>query len=469
MNPTLSPLHLSAQQTPNAAAINVWDGQQYICLTYLELSQKVCAIANQIKQQGLKEGDRLACIDNNSVELIVLYWACIDTGVLFCPLSGRFPQQQIAELAALYRFSHFWASTAFCAKCPDTCIPLDFSADALSPAPTVNLESPCNAILTSGSSGQPKAAVHCLANHIASAQGSSQLIELTQDDNWLLSLPLFHIGGLAIVNRCAVAGAALTIAMTGVDMVEQLSEIKLTHLSLVSTQLVRILRQDANALQNIKALLLGGGAISSTLLEQLKPLNINTYTSYGMTEMSSQITTGLATTKGSSGKLLPNRQLKIVDHAIYVKGDTLFLGYLTFDGQSGLWRELDKDGWFATKDLGYWDQQDDLVITGRADNMFICGGENIQPEEVEAALKRHPMISDAIVFPMKDSEFGLLPAAIVQGELPDEAELERFISQTLARFKRPRYYLPWPEVETTSLKVSRKQIIQAALHHKENP
>ncbi|MGS0726058.1 AMP-binding enzyme, partial [Shewanella sp. 0m-11] len=132
---------------------------------------------------------------------------------------------------------------------------------------------------------------------------------------------------------------------------------------------------------------------------------------------------------------------------------------------------LDKDGWFYTKDLGHFDENGNLCIDGRADNMFISGGENIQPEEIEAALKLHPLISDAIVFPVADAKFGNLPAAILKlnesklsngsANQPLEAQLTAFLADKIARFKRPRCYYPWPEVSSAGIKVVRKQVIEA--------
>ncbi|QYJ85982.1 AMP-binding protein [Shewanella mesophila] len=484
----ISPVHHSAVVAPKQTAIYFWQNRAYHSLSYCQLSNIVSSVATQLKQAGLKAGDRLACIDNNSKEMVILYWACIDASIIFCPLSPRFPKIQISELSQCYQFDRFWAPQQFQHLLPESSLEIDFITPLINATPeTIDSSQPANIILTSGSSGQPKAAVHCLANHIFSAKGSSELIAINQGDNWLLSLPLFHIGGLAIINRCALDQAAITLPAAELSLGEQLQQLTLTHLSLVATQLIRLLEQDKNALIGIKALLLGGGAIGSSLLDKLKPLGINAYTSYGMTEMSSQITTGLATSKGSSGKLLAGRELKIIEQQIYVKGKTLFMGYLApnnppkrsqnkpqvlepeihQDIQQGgkrLWRPLDNEGWFNTQDLGYWDEEGDLVIIGRADNMFVCGGENVQPEEIEAALKRHPKITDAIVFPIPDSEFGFLPAAIIKGCVSETSDLDDFVRQYVASFKRPRQYFAWPNIEIASLKVSRKQLIAAVLY-----
>ncbi|MDL2195980.1 o-succinylbenzoate--CoA ligase [Shewanella algae] len=467
---TYSPLHLSGQQTPDAIAL-VEGG---FCHSYQAVSRQVLALGAKLRALGLQRGDKLACVAANCRELMLLYWACLDLGLLFCPLSPKFPDSQLQELLERFNIRFIW--------CPDnarnelwqtrdiTRVQADFATldstrlDLNSPSTeiaTVSADTPLNIILTSGSSGSPKAAVHCLNNHIANANGSRQLIPLASGDAWLLSLPLFHIGGLAILNRCALAAAAVVLPDNKLSMAAQLKRDAITHLSLVATQLQRLLDDCPESLMGVKCLLLGGGAIGQGLLDRLSSLKVKAFTSYGMTEMGSQITTGMARCDGSSGRLLPGRELKIEQGVIWVRGETLFMGYLQPDGS--IVKET-QGGWFCTKDKGFWSQDGLLHIQGRVDNMFICGGENIQPEEVEAALKRHPAILDAIVFGEDNPEFGLLPAAILRYrgiEVPSEAELTAFLADKLARFKRPRHYYPWPQEVADGLKVQRKQLIAA--------
>ncbi|WP_394202570.1 o-succinylbenzoate--CoA ligase [Shewanella waksmanii] len=477
MTQALSPLHHSAQAWPQQTAAYVWQASSsaYQAISYAQLSQQVSQVKQQLMAQGVTANSRLLVIDDNSLTQVILYWACVDIGTLFCPISAKFPPAQISALSDRYDFDYCWTSSHYLSLAPQNTTAVDIDIDSSAPvhaSPPVafDWQRACNVILTSGSSGSPKGAVHCLNNHIASARGSAELIDIVARDAWLLSLPLFHIGGLAIVNRCALAGAAIVLPAGELSLVEQLDAAPITHLSLVATQLIGLLKDKPERVQQLKALLLGGGAINSELTAQLSRLGCRAYTSYGMTEMSSQITTGDASQQGS-GKLLNYRQLTLVNHKIYVKGDTLFKGYLyPSDERSSHahpWHcPVDKDGWFDTQDRGEWLDDGQLNILGRSDNMFICGGENIQPEEIEQALCCHPDIDEAIVFAIADDKFGNLPAAIIKGSINQHATLQsyldEFLSHNLARFKRPRQYFPWPHVAQTSLKVSRKAIIAAA-------
>lgn len=469
----ISPLHSAALASPTQTAVKC-NGQD---ISYARLSQMVLALGEQLMRIDVGQGQPLACISRNNLEMICLYWACVDIGAIFFPISPRFPLAQVQGLIDSHQIPFYWSETelALSGSHPLT---LDFSLDE-SPnselaATAFDIYRPSNVILTSGSSDFPKAAVHNLANHIANAEGARSLIPLVTGDAWLLSLPLFHIGGLAILNRCALVAATVVLPDPTLPLQAQIERDGLTHASLVPTQLLNLLADKQASLKSIKALLLGGGAISIDLLKQLEQRHIASFTSYGMTEMGSQITTGPALSDGTSGKLLPGRELKIVDGVIWVRGDCLFMGYLT---DKVIEKPLDPEGWFYTKDRGEWDANGNLKILGRVDNMFISGGENIQPEEIEAALKLHPLIDEAIVFPQPDVTFGQLPAAIIRGDIlrsgtvgnntsqeirAIEAELEVFLADKIARFKRPRRYYPWPEhAEQTGLKVNRKQLIAA--------
>lgn len=455
-----SPLHQAAQRHPDALALKHGEHE----LSYSALSERVLALGQSLRANGLQHGDRLGVISSNRPEALMLYWACIDLGLLFCPVSPKFPEAQIQALLQQYQIRHIWTDSEQLLT-SDMALDIDFSLKSHQQAPQIDTECWANIIFTSGSSGTPKAAVHSLSQHIASAEGAASRISLACNDRWLASLPLFHIGGLAIFNRCALAGACVVFPASDQPLNKQLLENHVTHVSLVSTQLQRLLQDHSDSLKYAKTLLLGGGAIAQPLLDRLAELGIPAFTSYGMTEMASQITTGKALGDGSSGQLLPGRELEIRDGEIWVKGQTLFKGYLQTDTsatQNNIFMPADDKGWFCTKDRGYWDDNGNLHITGRSDNMFVCGGENLQPEEVEAVLKRLPGVEDALVFPVADKEFGCLPGAIIKGEMPAQAQADAFICERIARFKRPRYYYPWPQqVAQTGLKVNRNQVVAA--------
>ena len=355
---------------------------------------------------------------------------------------------------------------------------------------SINPEEWGSIIFTSGSSGSPKAVVHSLANHFYSALGANQQIPLNPNDRWLMSLPLYHVGGLAIFFRTLISGAAMVLPAEKQTLAEALINNKITHLSLVATQLQRLLQTKVgkDSLLKLKFILLGGSAIPETLLNQSAELGLNVYTTYGSTEMASQVATG----EKDLCRILPFREVRISSedeefHEIEVRGKTRFLGYLD---ESGLQQPFDKDGWFKTGDLGALDvklvesrikstkQQhkelkqhfrqlgdtiQTLSVLGRKDSMFISGGENIHPEEIERLFFQSGMIEQAAVVPVQDVEFGARPVAFLQYvESGSEAELVEFLRKELVSFKVPDLLLPWPEETGTSLKPKQKDLSRLA-------
>ena len=278
-------------------------------------------------------------------------------------------------------------------------------------------------IATSGSSGAPKLACHTIGNHLYSALGSRTIIPLERDDKWRLDLPLYHVGGIAILFRCYFARATIVLSAS----IEGI-----THMSLVPTQYYRM-----GHAPNVKCLLLGGAPIPPSI-----PREPPIFTTYGMTEMSSQI--------AINGQVLPFALVKIEeDGQIWGRGKTLFQGYWK---EEGLDLPLDPLGWFATGDLGKWNNGK-LEVMGRKDNMFICGGENIHPENIERAIYQMAGVERAIVIPKADPEYGMRPVLFVQ-PLHSLEQIQTHLRGLLPKFQWPVEVLPFPD--NSGLKPSRK-------------
>lgn len=281
-------------------------------------------------------------------------------------------------------------------------------------------------LLTSGTTSAPKIAVHSFENYRINASSTLHNMPLIPGDAWLLNLPLFHVGGLGILFRCFLSAATVVLG----DSFEGV-----THVSMVPTQLHRFLNEGTD-FSGLHVVLLGGGPAPLSLLKRAYDLGIPLYTTYGLTEMSSQVTTTSSDRTWedtqTAGYLLCDRELKIAhDGEILVKGPTLFLGYLHSENESG--------DWFHTRDRGFIDKLGRLHVLGRLDRMFISGGENIQPEEIECALLESE-VTQAYVVSESDPEFGFRPIAYVDG-IPNLEKLKSL----LPKFKIPVRFLPWEE------------------------
>jgi len=180
--------------------------------------------------------------------------------------------------------------------------------------------------------------------------------------------------------------------------------------------------------------------------------------------MASQVTT---TPPGASleelrtaGRVLPNCEVSISEGGeILVRGATLFAGYVEAEE---LDRPLDGGGWFHTRDLGELDENGYLRVRGRIDNLFVSGGENVQPEEIEEALCRLEGIREAVVVPVPDEEFGARPVAFVRMSAGEPGDLARKVEPVLPRFKIPISFHPWPEEARRGMKADRANLGELA-------
>ena len=450
------PVRRWALLTPDRIAIHA-----AVPLSYRQLDARLNSLCQQLEQAGVRRGAHLAAVVRGAQEDVLLAWACVRSGVVFCPLNPAFPVEKQRELAVQLDAGAFWSAGEIPVGEWQP-LQLDFARELPAseeawPLASTQLN---NMILTSGSSGTPKAVVHRLSNHLASARGSTTLIPLDEECGWLLSLPLFHVGGYAILFRVFLAGATLVLDQRELPLKERLECQPITHLSLVPTQLWRLLAEGFNpARTRLRELLLGGATIPQPLVSRLCAMGIEPKVSYGLSEMGSQVCTAVPGDAGVVGQPLPGREVCIREQEICVRGATLFAGYYRA-GELDL--PLDAEGWFHTRDKGFFTAAGELLVEGRLDNLFISGGENIQPETIEQRLVDHPAVAQALVVPVPSDEWGQRPAAFIDwhGEPVPYPELAAWIRSALPGFMVPDQWHPWPDLGG-NLKPQRKQYQQS--------
>ena len=424
-------------------------------LSFEEYNNRAVKIAHLLYQQGLRSGDIVAVVSPNSPELVVLLAGLLKAGLIAAPLNNRFPEQRLK--AALEKL------------CPQLILTSDDQHVALPGIKTESvrsileraiecplregfefpdtMERSVSIIHTSASTGEPKAAVHSLANHWYSALGSNMNIPFGPGDCWLLSLPLYHIGGYAMLYRSLVSGGSLAVGHPADSIALSMRMFPVTHLSVVPTQLYRLLAdtESTEQLRRLKAVLLGGSPAPKSLIDDAIRHNIPLYLSYGSTEMSTQIATSpvpISCLTQNSGQILPYREIMVAeDGELLVKGPCLFQGYLR---QGSIQPQTDPQGWFHTTDIGYVDGNGMVTVLGRKDSMFISGGENIHPEEIEKALMMIDGIREALVVPLKDQEYGQRPAAFIQTfeeNKPEEVSITKAMNVMVGKLKTPVCYV----------------------------
>ncbi|MGX3021988.1 o-succinylbenzoate--CoA ligase [Ursidibacter sp. B-7004-1] len=422
-------------------------------ITWAEWQKLVLSAQLYLSQIGVNSTSLVAYQGSHRLAGLLCYCATLAMGARLLQISPMMPEKQLKSCllqngVEVLITDHYFA---------------DFSQDLTAYA----LQPDCNQIdhfnlpatftLTSGSSGSPKAVVHTIQQHLDNAKGVCELMDFQQQHCWLLSLPLFHVSGQGIVWRWLSVGATLMVVEDKQDFWQGLE--RSSHASLVPTQLQRYLAQPERSVKKQK-ILLGGSFISSELITQAMQQGIETYAGYGLTEMASTVC-AVKSENDNVGRPLWQREVLIDQNEIWVRGAGLGLGYWL---NQQIVPFVNSQGWFATKDKGFWNKQNHLVVEGRLDNMFISGGENIQPEQIEKILLSSGLLEQVMIVPISDNEFGFRPVAVVEFidlfNLQAVRLLESFAKQHLEKFKLPIAYVPFPSPIQGGIKYPRKKLQQ---------
>lgn len=405
----------------------------------------------------LQPGDRVVIAAPTEWRWIPLLFGLFRIRAVACPLNTRLPRATLRERAQHLRPAlQILGDTGEPLLSGVPCLRLSDLCDATmlgerDPKPVLlDLEAPVTLLYTTGSMGKPRAVVHTLESHYYSALGANRNLPMNPYHRCLLSLPLYHVGGLGVLFRALLSGACLAAPSPGLDVVEAVISTHSTHVSMVPTQLHRFLEHPraAEAAKLLQVVLLGGAPIPRELVDRALKAGLRVHATYGLTETASQVcTVGRFASPHqrihSDGDVLQHRSVR-VDEAgrIFVKGHILAKGVW---GENGIAALPLEDGWYRTGDLGIL-EQGTLTVTGREDNLFISGGENIQPEEIERALLAITGAAAAVVTPLADPEFGARPLAWIA--LPDPAaraaEWEARLRERLPGYMIPVAYRELP-------------------------
>ena len=421
------------------------------------------------------DGQRIAVLSENSFKYAALTVACWRVGAVVVPISTRYPDRKIKQALEsvgcdrlIVSKKYSGVETGIEKVLIDDVIKHDikeFTVDDFDIA-NLDLDADASIIFTSGSSDKPKAVLHTIGNHYYSALGSNANIPFGKGHRWLMTLPMYHVSGFSLIMRAMINGGAIVFPGVCFSISQCVKSCDFTHISLVPAQLAELLedKECVEKLKQLSAILVGGTNVSQQLIEKAIDGDLPIHTTYGSTEAASQITTtGSGDIKkfpSSSGKVLAHRQVKISDGQIMVKGKTLFKGYVK---NNSLEKPFDSDGYFATGDLGCFDDAGNLYVTGRTDAMFVSGGENIYPEQIEKVLEKVDGIEQAIVVAIKCYQFGTRPIAFVKSsERIDKKVIEKAVRQELEGFKVPAEIFAMPENVDGGIKPNRPALTELA-------
>lgn len=474
------------RSTPHAPAVIIRDDGW----NYYELNALVDQVIFNLSPYT-RDGTRIAAFLPNNLLFVCLIHALARCGSILVPLNTRLSDEElmwqlkqancstlVIEKEAADRFKQINMEN----------LKIIYGSDLMAGAgdenkitnPLFDSKKTQAIVFTSGTTGKPKGAKLTFANHFYSSIGSGYRLGVSTNDIWLCCLPLYHVGGLAIILRSCLYGTAVELH-NGFDVAaisESLDKRNISLISLVPTMLQRLLRYRKGRPWpgSIRHVLVGGAAVPQDLLSECHDLGLPVSVTYGLTEAGSQVATmtpgDVKKKPGSAGKPLLFTRVAIVSEAgrelpvnevgeIIVSGPTVMSGY---DQDEESTSRVLHNGWLQTGDVGFLDEDGDLWVLQRRSDIIISGGENIYPAEVEGVLKAHPAISQACVVGLQDQEWGQRVAAAVTLEEDFQItipELISFCRQHIAGYKLPRQMVILPKMPlTASGKIHRQAVAE---------
>ncbi len=436
-------------------------------LTYGELDVAVAELAAGLAQTGVQPGEIVALLAQNSAAFAKAVHAVTRAGAVLMPLNLRLTQSELVwqvSDSGVHRILHDAANRELAISLRAEIAPLELldvdtlaaSTEGSKPSP-FELAARHSIVYTSGTTGRPKGAMLTYGNHLWSAIASALNLGLQPDDRWLVSLPLFHVGGLSILLRSAIYGTTAVVhpSFDSARVNAAIDDEGITIISVVANMLQRMLdeRGDRPYPPSLRCVLLGGGPAPEPLLRRCASIGVPVVQTYGLTETASQIATlapeDALSKPGSAGKPLFGAELQVVDEdgaecptnspgEIVVRGPSVTPGYLNHPEATA---DAIRDGWLHTGDLGYIDAEGYLYVLDRRDDLIVSGGENVYPAEIEAVLQSHPDVTEAGVYGVDDERWGRAPVAVVvlaDGSSADVETLLTFCREHLAPYKTPK-------------------------------
>jgi fatty-acyl-CoA synthase len=455
-----------ARTTPARVAID-FDGRE---VTYAELDDRSERRAAELLAAGLRRGDRVATLTGNSPEHVEALFACAKAGFVLVPLSWRLSAPELAyqlddcEPAVLLVEDEFAeladASLAEASLRPDRRRIGEVGESAGRVDAEVADDDPLFLIYTSGTTGKPKGALlthaNCFWTNLAFDLGTG----MASDDVALQVLPQFHCGGWNVQPLLTWWKGGTVVLERSFDPTRCLAliaEKRVTTLMGVPAIYLFMAQEpdfEHADLTSLGRAVVGGAPMPEALLETWHARGVDIVQGYGLTEAAPNVlclpAEDAVRKQGFAGKPYPYVEVALRDPEsgrllegpaegeLVVRGPNVFAGY---------WRNAEAtaaamaDGWLLTGDVAERDDEGYYRIRSRLKDMYISGGENVYPAEVESVLHEHPAVADAAVVAVADErwgEVGIAAVVLAPGEVADEEELLEHCRARLARFKVPR-------------------------------
>ena len=504
-------LRQAARRFPDEIGL-VWGEKTW---RWREIDQRVDAFCAALAARGVTKGDRILVQSKNCNQMFESMFACFRLGAVWVPTNFRQTPEEVAYLAkasgAIFMICHgdFPEHAAACVGIkggPGDVIFIekpgnqpDFDAliashagQSVRPSP-VDHDDPCWFFFTSGTTGRPKAAVlthgqmgFVVTNHLCDLMPGT-----TERDASLVVAPLSHGAGIHQLVQTARAAKTVLLAQERFDPAEAWSLVerwRITSMFTVPTILKMLVEHPSLAAfdqRSLRYVIYAGApmyrADQKYALARLGPVLVQYF---GLGEVTGNITVlppalhdpedGPDARIGTCGFERTGMQISIQDDSgnelaagetgeICVIGPAVFAGYYN-NAEAN--EKAFRNGWFRTGDLGHMDAQGFLFITGRASDMYISGGSNVYPREIEEKMLMHPDIAEVAIVGVPDSvwgEVGIAACVARAGAKVDEREILQWLEGKIARYKMPKRIVIWDQLPKSAYGKITKKMIRAAL------
>jgi fatty-acyl-CoA synthase len=464
-------------------------------LSYAELEERCARAAGALRALGLARGERVALLLGNRSATLEAVLAAARLGAIAVPLNTRLAAPEIAEqlddcrpAVLLHEAGSAPLADAACAGArrppparlavPDAWEPALAAAAPLREPTPVSPEDPMILMYTSGTTGVPKGALLPHRKTLYNCKNAGACFGLSRDDRVLVVVPLFHSFGLSILSLPTLWAGGEVVLQPRFDPSAVWRAVARERISFFGgvpsmfRALLEAFDREPPDVSSVRFLFTAGAAIPVDVIHAFAARGLALKQGFGQTETSILCCLDAADAvrkAGSVGRPVPHGELRIVqreslarpvrdwqDCAVGESGEIVVRGPITM---TGYWErpeataETIREGWLLTGDLGRFDAEGFVTLDGRSKELFISGGENVYPRQVEAVYEQHPAVREVAVVGVPDPRWGEVGCAYLvlqPGARLDPEELTRFGRERLAVFKVPQRFVAVAELPRTA-------------------
>lgn len=429
-------------------------------LTYKEFYGLALSLVRKFENYNIRPNDHIAVISKNSLEFVLVICASWLRGCIPVVINERLSIGNIQKIVdhsdvqlAIYSDKSFDPEDVI----KSVSISELFESSHRNNSLNINSCGEAALIYTSGTSGDPKGVPITFSNLYESVSAIDAVDNYSVSDRFLLSLPLYHIGGFSILARSILAGAALIIPdeLNLANISSKLMEHEPGIVSVVPTMLKVLVESTTVLPDSVRVIYVGGGPVDPAIIIKAISMKYPVVKVYGSTETCAMITyadcKALQNNPDSSGRTIGNTKIEILNEdrkildpgktgEIVIRSDSLFEGYYKNNIETE--RKI-INGKYFSGDIGYLDVHGNLFIESRREDLIVTGGENVFPAEIVCELNKHPAVLESAVFGIMDDHWGqIICAAIVSNDKKSSSakRISQFLKMELPAFKIPKQY-----------------------------